>query len=165
MEFYRRLLIPDAQSWKEQLFVLVMAGLSLIVPPLVVDFYPWSTFPMFSDAPRSLVTTRVLDADGKPLALSAVGISDYYFANPNPRANTPLQRDRSASHRFWRPDEFVPMVSRALASGAATAPLTFEQRLIGEIRIGERRTVGPVAHRVWKIGESGAYQLLESEGE
>jgi len=76
----RRQLRPS-ERWVISTFV----ALNLVIPPLVLDLYPFSRFPMFSDRPSAIYWLDARDAAGHPVNLGRLGIPGVYLANPEPK--------------------------------------------------------------------------------
>lgn len=52
----------------EWLFILLFVGANAVVAPLVVDLYPLTSMPMFSDRTRAITEISVLGPDGQALS-------------------------------------------------------------------------------------------------
>ncbi len=149
----------DARPGVERLTLLVSLILMVVVPPLVVEFYPFSIFPMFSDAPLTRVRTTARDGKGVDVSLSAFGILDTYVAHPAPLLNVVPQRPNSAAYRFWTDTEFVPLVQSTLAQREIEGPITVTQELLGSQVQNGRPSVGVVSRKTWII-TSSAYEVI-----
>ena len=73
--------IAPIERW---VWAVVVFG-QLILAPLFVDLFPFSSMPMFSAAPSRLFALQIMDEHGRTLPLSKFGIEPVYLANPNPR--------------------------------------------------------------------------------
>lgn len=152
--------VDSGISGAERAFIAAAVAAMIALPPYFIEMYPFSTFPMFTDAPRTIVRTSATLADGEPLSLHAIGISEFYVANAQPKLNASLERSIDAAYRFWRPDEFVPLVQARLQAGLP-GPVFVEQRLIGAQEIEGRQTLGIIAKRRWRISLEGVSAVDE----
>lgn len=73
------------RSTLELTFCCFFMTLFALLPPLVIDLYPFSTYPMFSQAPTSLYRYTVADPLGQPLNPWQFSLHPLYIANPNPK--------------------------------------------------------------------------------
>lgn len=123
----------------------------LLVPVGWVELFPFSRFPMFSAAPRSLVVTRAYDSHGTEIPLAMLGIEVVSLANDEPLLNVVPQRPLDSAYRFWEPNEFAPQIQTRIVSGGVLPPIRFAQELIGPIDLEGRATVGVVNFRAWLV--------------
>jgi hypothetical protein len=56
-------------STSEKVFVYVFMLVNLSVPPLALEFYPFTTVPLFPSAPQFYCRYDITDLDGKPYHL------------------------------------------------------------------------------------------------
>jgi hypothetical protein len=72
----------NALSSSERAFLALFFGGLLLAPLAGPDLFPYSTFPMFSDATRALSRLEVSGPDG-PLPSAAFGLASDYVMNRN----------------------------------------------------------------------------------
>lgn len=131
--------------------VVSLATILLIVPPVVVEFYPLSSFPMFSDDPLTRVFSTASDESGASIPLPSIGIIDLYLGNPNPIVNIKPQRPTDAAYRFWTTEEFAPFIQEALRTKKGAEPILFTQELVGAKPDGVFMRIGVIDKRSWSI--------------
>lgn len=145
----------------ERAIVVSVASVVLVAPLAVVELYPLSSFPMFSDAPRTRVFSTARDDAGRSIPLSLIGITDIYLANPDPIINIKLQRPIEAAYRFWSADEFSPFIQEALQRKVITGPISFTQELVGMKSNGDFLSVGVIDKRTWSVTASEIHLVEE----
>ena len=59
----------ESASTSEKVFVYVFVLLNLSVPPLALEFYPFTTVPLFPSAPQFYCRYKITDLDGRPYHL------------------------------------------------------------------------------------------------
>jgi hypothetical protein len=139
----------------ELTFVVCFVVLQAVLPLLFTDLFPFSTMPMFSDAPRELWQLEVFDPDGRRLAASSFSVHSLYVANPRPRIGVHLpstvnRPDGSASQA-----EITAMVLRRLREHPELSHVEVVQRRIGAVRNGAQETVAVTEVRHWRVMNEG----------
>jgi hypothetical protein len=143
----------SARAGYERQLVVSLSLLFILVPLAREELFPFSRFPMFSDAPVSLVISSGYDGTGQRVSLDDLGIQHIAVANRRPLLNISPQRSFDAAYRFWEPREFAPMIQGTIASGNIKAPVRFEQELVGPVQSNGRKTVDIVGRRRWLVHE------------
>jgi hypothetical protein len=148
------------ERWGELAFVVGFVVLNTLLPLLFTDLFPFSTMPMFSDAPHELWQLRVFDPGGRLLPESTFSVAGLYVANPRPRIGVRLpftvnRPDGSASQA-----EITEAVQRGLAQHPELPYVEVVQLRIGAVLKGSREAVEASEVRRWRIANEGYAEAL-----
>lgn len=72
----------DSQKKRSAGWIAIFLILNVAIPLALMDLYPFSRGPMFSDSPRHYSQFRVMSPEGKELDLMDFGLHRIYWGNP-----------------------------------------------------------------------------------
>lgn len=129
----------------EWAFIVLFVCAHALVAPLVVDLYPLSTMPMFSDRTRAITEVEVFAPDGQPLRAASFGLGSSYLANPSPRYGISPPVSAARQGQLLSADEVSEAVLRAVRTrGVDLAFVDVVQRVVGPLDTGAHGRVGVV---------------------
>jgi hypothetical protein len=118
----------------------------LVIAPLVVDLYPFSTFPMFSDKIRQANMTVVLGPGGERLDPVRFALGPNDLANPAPRQGVRPARSALRREGLLSEAQISDLVKEEFQRDSlAPAFVDVDQLTIGPIESDHKQSIGIVA--------------------
>lgn len=136
-------------------FILTFVILFTALPPLLVDFYPFSIMPMYSDNSVRMSRFEVFDAQAKALAPNIYGLHDLYLVNPHPLIGSQAPQTLNANsnnpylplQELLSPEILSSWLRKQDSDGHSD--ITIVQTVIGQVTIDQRSTIGEILKRTF----------------
>src|SRR5688572_20205155 len=122
----------------EYIFFTLASCLIILVPVLTVDMFPFSTMPMFSDAPERISVVTVYDSNGKMLDPISFSLHSKYLANQNPKIGKKLPEPIVSESQLLDETLLKNHMREELKKFPSLAAVKVEQKIYGAIRIDGR---------------------------
>ncbi len=136
--------------------------LAALIPIFTPDLFPFSSMPMFSDAPQSLSLFEVYDSTGARLDESRFGLQSNYLANPAPRLSAGLPETLEMHGRLVSDEELRDYLRPHLLQAKQYRTLRIEQKIVGPFEESRGQAIGVREQRSWWIknpGDSGDVEI------
>ncbi len=136
------------QGRRELIAVGLFCLLNILIPCLIMDLYPFSSAPMFADAPRHYCDYELMGPNEEPLDLKSFGLQRNYWGNPLGSGVGYFPPD--SIDRFGEigsEGQIITQVQRSLTDHPDLEFVDVTQRVIGDT--GEN--VGQIDLRVWRV--------------
>ena len=146
----------------EKAFVIAFCLLQLVISPVVVDFYPFSSMPMYSDSLRRLSLFTLVDERGRVVSSRDFQLQSNYLANRHARIGRRQPPTINSSTQILPDQVLVPHITELLRTFPCIRTLSVVQKIYGGLETEGRRTVGVVEEKNWEIANP-AYACEEHE--
>jgi hypothetical protein len=152
--------IKSPHGRRDLFFITVFVAPNLLIPLLIVDLYPFSRAPMFSDAPKVYCDYHLFDPNGNEFRPLDFGLQRNYWGNPVGEGVgflPPATVDQFGT--VATTEDVSAHLRRLLLRKPGLAYVNVVQEVIGDMdgqRVGVIRTVS------WRV-DNPAYQGREGQ--
>jgi len=121
---------------------IVLLG-QICIAPWAIDLFPFSSFPMFSDSPKTLLEYQFFSPQGEILSPEQFGMVSSYVANPSPKLSRKLPYQ--SLEQMSLEDIFQAVRERRVKEQGV---VIVNRRVLGAL---DEKTVGIVSEDSWRV--------------
>lgn len=148
---YEEVGAAESRKRVERGFIWIFCILQLVVPPLVIDFYPFTTMPMYSDSLRRISLFSVKEDAGAELSLVDFQLQSNYLANPVARIGRKQAPTLNTLPEIIPDQVLLSHVRDRLRHYPCVKAATVTQRIYGALERQGRATAGVVDQKSWDV--------------